>query len=272
MDTYNFFPGQSSSSTSSSAVAAVPTRARGPWYTDGEHSALGCLKDQRWFCETCCCKHGNPNWRDYLLPQGAQTVDSGGSEISSQPNALTPNSGPGELAAAPTEYAPTSSSNRYLVTTIASYPEDCTVCVQRDDHGGPWTCGVEECSAASSANASTLQWLSLEQALADYATLVHALKASRGAPDAKVVAIGGSYGGMLAAWLRMHYPSAVDAALAASARRARRSMTRAPITRSDARGLAPPPPPQASRTTTRSRDGAPPPPPPPRAPSGASGK
>ena len=152
MDTYNFFPGQSTSSTSSSAVAAVPTRARGPWYTDGEHSALGCLKDQRWFCETCCCKHGNPNWRDYLLPQGAQTVDSGGSEISSQPNALTPNSGPGELAAAPTEYAPTSSSNRYLVTTIASYPEDCTVCVQRDDHGGPWTCGVEECSAASRAN------------------------------------------------------------------------------------------------------------------------
>ena len=92
MDTYNFFPGQSAGSTSSSAVAAVPTLARGPWYTDGEHSALGCLKDQRWFCETCCCKHGNPNWRDYLLPQGAQTVDSGGSEISSQPKALTPNS------------------------------------------------------------------------------------------------------------------------------------------------------------------------------------
>jgi len=70
---------------------------------------------------------------------------------------------------------------------------------------------------ASNTNASTLQWLSLEQALADFATLIHALKDSLGAPDAKVVALGGSYGGMLAAWLRMHYPSAVDAALAASA-------------------------------------------------------
>ena len=71
--------------------------------------------------------------------------------------------------------------------------------------------------AQSSANASTLRWLTMEQALADYATLIYELKAEMGTPNVPVVALGGSYGGMLAAWLRMHYPSAVVGAIAASA-------------------------------------------------------
>ena len=77
--------------------------------------------------------------------------------------------------------------------------------------------------AASAANASTLRWLTMEQALADYAVLIFSLKAKAAAlhgvdaANVPVVALGGSYGGMLAAWLRFRHPNAVVGAIAASA-------------------------------------------------------
>jgi dipeptidyl-peptidase-2 len=58
-------------------------------------------------------------------------------------------------------------------------------------------------------------YLSIEQAMADYATLILALKPQYN--DANVVTFGGSYGGMLSGWMRMKYPFIVDMALAASA-------------------------------------------------------
>jgi dipeptidyl-peptidase-2 len=60
-----------------------------------------------------------------------------------------------------------------------------------------------------------IKYLTSEQAMADFAILVKWLKNKEGLK--KAVVIGGSYGGMLAAWLRLKYPNVFVGALAASA-------------------------------------------------------
>jgi len=62
-----------------------------------------------------------------------------------------------------------------------------------------------------SFNPENIGYLSIEQALADYATLIPAIKNSINAPeDAIVVSFGGSYGGMLTTYFRTLYPNVVD--------------------------------------------------------------
>lgn len=62
-----------------------------------------------------------------------------------------------------------------------------------------------------------LSFLSSQEALADYASLTNLIRRTWGAEKSAFIAFGGSYGGMLASWMRMLYPSAIDGAIAASA-------------------------------------------------------
>lgn len=66
-------------------------------------------------------------------------------------------------------------------------------------------------------NRDSLSFLTAEQALADFVVLITALKRNLSAEASPVVLFGGSYGGMLAAWMRLKYPHISIGALASSA-------------------------------------------------------
>jgi pimeloyl-ACP methyl ester carboxylesterase len=66
---------------------------------------------------------------------------------------------------------------------------------------------------------TNLGYLSVEQALGDFAEVIRHVKETYAPNIAKspVFAFGGSYGGMLASWFRQKYPNVVEGSLASSA-------------------------------------------------------
>jgi pimeloyl-ACP methyl ester carboxylesterase len=87
--------------------------------------------------------------------------------------------------------------------------------VAADDSGAPPTT-----LAAASARRlrARLAHLSAPQAMADYVKLLRDLRAELRVPaDTPVACFGGSYGGMLASWMRMKHPDSIDASVASSA-------------------------------------------------------
>lgn len=65
--------------------------------------------------------------------------------------------------------------------------------------------------------ANCLNFLTTEQAMADFAYLIDHIRNTMGAQQSPFIGFGGSYGGMIAAWFRVHYPNAIDGVIAASA-------------------------------------------------------
>ena len=60
-------------------------------------------------------------------------------------------------------------------------------------------------------------YLTVDNTMMDFVDLVKFIKTKYGAEDKAVITFGGSYGGMLSAWIRMKHPHVFQGALAASA-------------------------------------------------------
>ncbi|CDW78306.1 lysosomal pro-x carboxypeptidase [Stylonychia lemnae] len=62
-----------------------------------------------------------------------------------------------------------------------------------------------------------VKFLTVEQVMMDYVKLIKSIKSQDKYKNSAVIAFGGSYGGMLASWIRMKYPHIIQGAHAASA-------------------------------------------------------
>lgn len=94
-------------------------------------------------------------------------------------------------------------NNTGLMWNLAQSMHALVVFAEHRYFGGsiPEIDGVENC----------LSYLSSQEALADYASVVKWIRSSEwGGEGSAVIAFGGSYGGMLSSWMRIMYPHAID--------------------------------------------------------------
>ncbi|XP_057864865.2 uncharacterized protein LOC131072646 [Cryptomeria japonica] len=103
--------------------------------------------------------------------------------------------------------------SNFMIDQVANF-KALVVYIEHRYYGTSMPFGGEE---EAYANASTMGYFTIAQALADYAIVIVHLKKTLNAENCPVVVVGGSYGGMLATWFRLKYPHITIGALASSA-------------------------------------------------------
>lgn len=104
----------------------------------------------------------------------------------------------------------------FVVDTLAKKLGAVVVFAEHRYYGKSWPFKT----ASASFQRDNVKYLTVPQVMRDYVALINVLKSDRNhfeLENRATILAGGSYGGMLSAWMRMYFPNQVQGALAASA-------------------------------------------------------